>query len=170
MAMGGFILAIGLEVVPFPEESIHAPRWVIAAAGLAFLFAGVSVVQQAFQIEKFKYLPGLAIFLALTAVANWAAFGPGDRSGEGTLTIVGIPIPVSSELSGRVAFGFGAVVIDLLLIAGLVHWLRSKFGQGQEGKAGPTAARRGSRMHSRESPSAKPRPSLRRDATRGRAR
>ena len=70
MAMGGFILGIGLGVVPVPEESIHAPRWVIAAAGLAFLFAGVAVVQQAFQIEKFKYVPGLAIVLALAAVAN----------------------------------------------------------------------------------------------------
>jgi hypothetical protein len=128
MAMGGFIVAVGTGMVPVPDESIHAPRWVIVVAGLAFVFAGVSVVQQAFQIEAFKYVPGLVIVLALAAVANWVAFGPGDRSGEGTLTVVGIPIPVTSQIAGRVAFGFGAVVIDLLLVAGLVHWFRNRSG------------------------------------------
>jgi hypothetical protein len=166
MAMGGFFFGIGLGVVPVPEESIHAPRWVIAAAGLAFLFAGVAVVQQAFQIEKFKHVPGLAIVLALAAVVNWVAFGPGDRSGEGTLTVGGIPIPVSSDLVGRIVFGFGAVAIDLLLVVGLVHWLRGKSRNGQEGKTGTTTARRGTR----ESLRAKQRPSPRRDATRGAAR
>ena len=160
MAMGGFFFGIGLGVVPVPEESIHAPRWVIAAAGLAFLFAGVAVVQQAFQIEKFKYVPGLAIVLALAAVANWVAFGPGDRSGEGTLTVVGIAIPVSSDLVGRIVFGFGAVAIDLLLVVGLVHWFRNK------GITGTSSARRGTR----ESLRAKQRPGPRRDPTRSAAR
>jgi len=158
MAMGGFILGIGLRVIPVPEESIHAPRWVIAAAGLAFFCAGISVVQQAFRIEAFKNLPGTAIVLALAAVVNWAAFGPGDRSGEGTLTIVGIQIPVSSELVGRIGFGFGAVVIDLLLVVGLVQWLR--------GKSGTTTVGPGKR----ESLRAKQRPSLRRGATGNAAR
>jgi hypothetical protein len=145
IAMGGFILGIGLGLVPFPEESIHAPRWVISAAGLAFLFAGVSVVQQAFQIQAFKYLPGLAIVLALATVANWVAFGPGDRSGEGTLTVVGIQIPVSSDIAGRIVFGFGAVVIDLLLVVGFVHWFREKSRMGHEGKPGSPTTRRGTR-------------------------
>jgi hypothetical protein len=48
MAVGGFIACVGLGIVPVAEESIHAPQWAIVAAGLAFLFAGVSVVQQAF--------------------------------------------------------------------------------------------------------------------------
>ena len=156
MTMGGFILGIGLGFVPVPEESIHAPRWVIAAAGLAFLFAGVAVVQQAFQIEKFKYVPGLAIVLALAAVANWVAFGPGDRSGEGTLTVVGISIPVSSDIAGRIVFGFGAVAIDVLLVVGLVHWFRDK------GKTGTNTARH----NTRESLRAKQRPSPRRDTPR----
>jgi hypothetical protein len=156
MAMGGFIVGIGLGVVPVPEESIHAPRWVIAVAGLAFLFAGVSVVQQAFQIEAFKYVPGLAIVLALAAVANWVAFGPGDRSGEGTLTIVGIQIPVSSDIGGRIVFGFGAVVIDLLLVVGVVHWFRNRSG---------SAPRR-----TRESLRAKQRPAARSNASRSPAR
>jgi hypothetical protein len=88
------------------------------------------------------------------------AFGPGDRSGEGTLTVVGISIPISSDIAGRVVFGFGAVAIDLLLVVGLVHWFREK------GKTGTSAARRGTR----ESLRAKPRPSPRRDATRSAAR
>jgi hypothetical protein len=166
MAMGGFIVCVGLGVVPVPEESIHAPRWVIAAAGLAFLLAGVSVVQQAFRIEALKYVPGTVASLALVAIANWVAFGSGDRSGEGTLDVGGFQIPVSSDIGGRIVFVFVAVAIDLLFVVGFIHWFRSKFRTGRETKSGSETPRRGTR----ESMRAKQRPGPRRDTTTSAAR
>jgi hypothetical protein len=142
LGMGAFISGVGLGFVPVPPESVHAPGWVIAGAGLAFIAAGLSVVQQAFRIERFKYAPGLVIFLCLAAVAHWVAFAPGERESQGRLSVAGLEIPLSSGTVGRFGIGFGAAVMDLLLIAGLVKAFRKK----PAGRAGASVqARRGAR-------------------------
>jgi len=42
--IGGFVMGIGLGIVPVKASSVHAPMWVIGVAGLAFFGAGMSLI------------------------------------------------------------------------------------------------------------------------------
>lgn len=44
IAMGLFLLLVGLGVVPLDPRSVHAPMWTASAAGIAFMLAGLSVL------------------------------------------------------------------------------------------------------------------------------
>jgi hypothetical protein len=43
VAIGVFLLLIGLGVVPVNPRSVHGPLWIVSAAGIAFMLAGISI-------------------------------------------------------------------------------------------------------------------------------
>jgi hypothetical protein len=43
MAAGSFIMAVAADVISVDPSTIHAPRWVLGAAGASFFLAGVLV-------------------------------------------------------------------------------------------------------------------------------
>jgi predicted lipid-binding transport protein (Tim44 family) len=61
-------------------------------------------------------------------VFNWIAFGSGPRSFSGGLSVMGSAGLNGgvSESSGRVFFGIAAVLMDLMVIAMLVKWVRRR--------------------------------------------
>jgi hypothetical protein len=119
IAAGGLIVAIALDVIHAPPESFHAPRWVVAAAGSIFVFAGILLLAG----DADTWLRRLLIVTLVTVFAlpfNWVAFGPGPREFSGTVGTGGVGVTGrASELSGRIAFGIGAVMLDLIA---LVVW------------------------------------------------
>ena len=69
---------------------------------------------------------GTAIVLGLAIVANWVAFGGGERRFTTTTSINGTVVasrPVS-ERSGRFVFGVGAVILDGVLVVLLIRRFR----------------------------------------------
>jgi hypothetical protein len=138
--LGLFIVLISANIIPMPDSTFSAPRWLAGCAGLAILLGGAAVVlarpgATPGSIAANPYLGGAA-GLVLVVIFNWIAFGPGQRAFGGgfALPFIAVSGP-ASEWSGRVAFGVGAGLMDLfvvlLVVRGVKRWLR--------GGAGPAA-------------------------------
>lgn len=138
-AMGALIVLLAAGVIPGGDASREAPRWVVAAAGLAFVLAGAAmIVGYAVAggaapdsdlppgtprwVRVTQSLLGLGIIAALAAVGTWVAFGPGPRAFSVTLPFVGRG--PGDETVGRVAFGIGAVLMWIFLVVFVVVSVR----------------------------------------------
>ena len=144
-AAGGYFLLAGMGLVPAPGAA-HGPGWIVAAAGFAFFFAGISVVLRAFTrtpdassdlapgapdwAKTLYHLLGLAIAIPLALLGTWIAFGSGSRAFQ-----IAMPFGSASggEIFGRVAFGIGAAIVWLyviaLLVTGARRWFRRSPGK-----------------------------------------
>jgi len=145
-AMGVFVILLALGVIPSNAGSWHAPGWVGALAGLAFLFAGAAVIMQTAMtgdrgpdgdlpataprwLRAIYYLMVLTIVGVLAAVGSWVAFGPGERAFTATIPFVGER--VTGQTQGRIAFGLGAVLAWIILaVMARAAWQRL-FGTGK---------------------------------------
>src|SRR6267142_1140243 len=97
-AIGCYIVLVGLGVLPPPGEA-HAPMWVVMLAGLCFLLGGFGVLLPAAvtgEVRNDGELPAGARAFSVSA--------PFGSTGE------------DNEISGRVAFGLGAIITWLCLI------------------------------------------------------
>jgi hypothetical protein len=126
MTMGFFVILVSADVIPVPDSTFEAPRWIAGCAGLSFLLAGAAVALARpggppGTIAANSYFGGAAA-LVLVLILNWIAFGSGPRHFSG-----GISIPFvswsgsSSEWTGRAAFGVGAAIADIV-----VAWLLAR--------------------------------------------
>jgi hypothetical protein len=129
LAMGGFIAGIGFGLVPYDPAKLQAPGWIIAIAGLVFICAGLAVLSATWS-KRSNPPPvfGVAILVGLTVICNWVAFGPGERRFTRTTSVNDDVIVASpaSERTGRIVFGFSAIVLDGILVALVVGALRKK--------------------------------------------
>jgi len=61
---------------------------------------------------------GLGIVVVMGAMATWIAFGRGERHFSMTIALPFVAYqPVKTELPGRIAFGFAALLIWVIVIA-----------------------------------------------------
>ncbi len=141
-AMGFLIIAAAADWVPINPESLHAPRWVLAAAGAVFVIGGALVLTSEIQessryrspwVEGLRFAGGGVIITLFAAVANWIAFGPGERQFTTTISLPLITTVLGAEGGGRLVFGCGAVLLDLLV---LWVWVSGLWRQLRKGSAG----------------------------------
>ena len=140
VAMGLFLLLVSLGVVPVKPRSVHAPIWILSAAGLAFLLAGISIAVGAIHgvsatgevpkdaswwMRMFYYVLGLTAAAALASIGTWVAFGPGPRAFSGTGMF--LLSREAGETVGRIVFGFDAVLTWLITVALAVSGARKLF-------------------------------------------
>lgn len=117
--LGGFAAVVGLFVIGLSiwgsGEGFNAPRWVIASAGAVFFLAGIAIFGRRY---PFFYAFTLAMLVTLFgASVTWVSFGPGERQFTGTVSIPFISLTgPASELSGRICFAPGAILLDILAI------------------------------------------------------
>ena len=133
---GLYPIAIGLGIITPPSVDLPPPDWVPAAAGLMFVFAGVAVIIDygiaggvgpdgdllpgtPFWIRSLNFVLGLGIVGMMAAVFGWVAFGPGPRTFSTTIVLPFLVRhnPHAGELSGRIAFGIGAILLALMFVA-----------------------------------------------------
>lgn len=142
VALGLFLLLVGFGIVPVNPRSVHAPMWTIWGAGVAFMLAGLSISVGAIHgvsptgdlpkntgwwMRLFYYVVGLVIVGALASIGTWIAFGPGERNFSGTGFFL-----LSAEgrnTTGRIIFGFGAVLTWLIAIAFAISGARKLFNR-----------------------------------------
>jgi hypothetical protein len=152
VVLGGVFVAMGLLVVciaaglfAHPEAPLEAPRWVGVCAGLMFVLVGAACIVgfgvaggaapdgdlppgTPFGVRLTQYFLGLAIVSLLAAIFAWIAFAPGPRQFAMVVPFLGRSI--ASETVGRIAFGVGAVLIAVFLIAfGVVGLRRLRKGK-----------------------------------------
>lgn len=116
---GGIASMVGLFVVAMAiwgdESGFHAPRWVVGAAGCTFLFAGIAILSQDY--PQFSVLVRALLLTTFGAVFTWVSFGPGDRQFSSTVSVPFISITRdSSEITGRICFAPGAILLDGLAL------------------------------------------------------
>jgi len=117
---GAFIVLIAADIIHVDPSSIHAPRWVLGAAGLVFMLAGTMVaLQGAFgpnPEESLLYLwlilfIGTAFMLIFSSVFIWVGFGPGERAFSSSVSIGFVSSSgKGSETTGRLIFGGGGLI------------------------------------------------------------
>lgn len=127
VAVGLFLLLDVLGVFPGSAARMHAPRWVALVVASLFTLCGayvllIAVVGEA-MARAFGEIVGIAIFVGLSAVAHWVAFGTGDRGAcSGGVSAMGIGFSTRApDFECRAAFGYGALLMDFILLRG-VAW------------------------------------------------
>lgn len=133
MLAGLPLVLVGLGILQPDPKSLHAPLWVAACAGFAFMAAGATVALGAVSkaehdgsltaeaplfLRMLQYGLGLSVVTGLALVGTWVAFGPGERNFKSSISLLGMSQSVAaSEMIGRALFGVGAVLAWLFLIA-----------------------------------------------------
>src|SRR5437899_6298793 len=113
---GGAVVAASILA---DDARMEAPRWVVSAAGAAFLLAGLALVKSyAFDhgmgqpADVWSPLLGALVCSCFTLIAGWIAFGPGERRFRvsGSFLFLWLP-PSVIEWLGRAVFGLGALLV-----------------------------------------------------------
>ena len=149
-ALVGLIPLLAMTGILPPAQHTSAdpaPSWMGWLIGLMFLGAGVLVMARGiwggatesdgslsrtapWALRALNDVLGTAIACGLAVLFTWAAFGPGPRHfsvgiGIGGLFLAG---PASSDMPGRVMFGFGAalgwLIAALMVRETLRRWRR----------------------------------------------
>src|SRR5258708_33541973 len=133
VAVGIAIALVPLGIVPSSvTDSDGTPRWVAYCAALVFVLGGGALIvgfalaggagpdgdspaDTPLWIYLTQQLLGLGIVGSMGAISSWVSFGSGPRAFTTTSSFSGAR--PASEVVGRIAFGFGAVLIWLFLIA-----------------------------------------------------
>lgn len=121
-----------LDVIPSPESSFHAPRWIVFLAGSLFFMVGMWIIMQGIVGEERARLFGgamaCALVLGLAFLINWVAFGSGSReSCSGTTSFFGLSSSrAAAELECRAVFGYGALFLNVIIVRGIAWWLGNK--------------------------------------------
>jgi len=115
LGMGLFVILTSFGVIPAPDENFHAPRIIVAAAGLVFFLAGFLMLMGViFSAEELRlpvmqwiqFLLVLAVMTAFSGLFVWTGFGPGERAFQSSTTLG--PVTTygqGSESTGRILFG-----------------------------------------------------------------
>jgi hypothetical protein len=132
LTAGLFPMLDALGVFPGSAERMNAPRWVVFLAGGLFFACGLWLTMLGTvgtaRARTFGIALGVLIMMGLALVANWVAFGGGDRNdcGGGFSTLsLGYSSGVA-ELECRAAFGYGALLLDLMLLRGASAWWENR--------------------------------------------
>lgn len=125
-AMGAFFMLAGADVINLNPDDVHAPLWVIGAAGLVFFLAGMMIIFQgiagpgADQITLYKWLQYflvLGMLASFAAIFIWVGLGPGEREFESSVSIGPIGfINQGGEFLGRCLFGGFGLVMALIVL------------------------------------------------------
>lgn len=126
---GGFIAAIGAGWVEVDPSSVHAPGWVLQLVGLVFMLGGAMCYTHVLG-KRVQDGLGVLMMVAFAAVFSWVAFGPGERQFSGGVSVG----PASAggrpgEWTGRIAFGFGSLLLWAIALAIATRWIKSFGGR-----------------------------------------
>ena len=132
--IGFYLVLAALSLLPAPGGP-NAPMWLVLGVGFCFLLGGLWVLIPALVMDERKAeddaspdtpqrlhvaqcVFALAVVMCCAMVGSWIALGPGAHGS--------LPFSTSDSLDmiGRAAFGIGAVVIWLGLIAAAVSGWR----------------------------------------------
>jgi len=134
------LIGAGIVAVPGDPRSLHAPLWVVLAAGLAFFLAGCAALMQTLGragesgelppdsprwLLTVQYLAGIALFASFALIGSWAALSDGPiRLSRG----FSMPAIATDSSTGRIAFGIGAMIAWVCMLAYAVTGWRKLTG------------------------------------------
>ena len=114
LALGCYPMAVALGVIPVQQADLAAPRWVIAGAGLVFVFAGFMILL-AHHSRANDLLAGVLLLL-FGILGAWVSVFSSDEGFSGGLPFL---VPELNVLVGRWVFGLGALICFVLCVYAL---------------------------------------------------
>jgi hypothetical protein len=122
------VMLLALDIIPVDPSKVNAPRWVLFSAGLTFALAGLvmSLVPLRHQ-HPARYMFACSLMCTtFFLVGAWVAlFATGIQGAIGPVAVTG----PAADLMGRVIFGFGAVLLGVLMFYSWRQWWRALRGQ-----------------------------------------
>jgi len=145
IAIGIAVCAMAMSVVVLSVYQLALKANVLAAwefaalpVGMAFAFGGALFALPG-SFVRARALTAALMITALALSADWVAFGPGDSGVRNGFSLHNVRGPLqTSQMLGRLMFGVGAVLADLLA---LWAWVRFFWAPGR----GPATRARSSR-------------------------
>lgn len=135
LLLGGIAAMIGLGLV-HARYAKGIPPWMVTLFGATFAATGVSIMfgavrpddarAQRFGFRLARLLSGVAVLALMATMFGWIALGPGPRTFH--TRMIGPFVQargVSSEMTGRMAFGVCAGVLALMGLTTLIAGIRS---------------------------------------------
>jgi hypothetical protein len=134
---GTYPVLAGLGVV-HGHMSPGVQPWLGVAAGSMFILAGLAIIngyvfagrlqpngdfsaETPFLVKLTQFVLGVAIIGLMFAMFAWVSFGSGERHFSSSISVPGLSSSgQSSERSGRIVFGIGAVVLGFFFVASVV--------------------------------------------------
>jgi len=123
-AVGIGVVALGVHQV-WPKANKFA-AWEFAAlpVGMTFAFGGALFALPRSFVRTRTLIAALMV-TALALTADWIAFGPGDSGVRKGFSLSHVRGPLqTSQMLGRLLFGVGAVLADLLAFWAWVRFFR----------------------------------------------
>ena len=115
--MGVIFLLAGIGVGFVPPDS-GRPNWLMYAAGAVFFCGGVMLLLYRLENKVYGKLASFVFLIPFLAIFHWVSFGAGERNGT-----FSTPFSISQLVNVRTPFAIFTLLIDLAMVAGLIHWL-----------------------------------------------
>jgi len=132
VAIGLAVCAVGIGVVALGVHQVWPKAdkfaaWEFAALPVGMTFAlGGALFALPLSFVRTRALIAALMITALALTADWIAFGPGDSSLRRGFSFNNVRGPLqTSQMLGRLLFGVGAVLADLLALWAWVQFLRT---------------------------------------------
>ncbi len=119
LAVGTLICLVGLGVIPVDPDSVHAPGWVLGAAGGVFSLGGLAIIFP--QRPVVASICGNLIVAMFAAIGIWIAVAAPAEGFSGGTWFLSREQNVSVA---RMMFGAGGAISLLMLIPGTKHLIR----------------------------------------------
>ena len=127
-AMGLGIVALGVVYLVQDPRKLVSGEVAALPAGVAFA-AGGAMLALPERLVRTRALVGALLITAFALTGDWIAFGPGERQFSGGFSSGPVAVHLSpGETLGRVVFGIGAVIMDVLAVLVWVRLLRKLLG------------------------------------------
>ena len=116
------ILLAAFDIGPMSNSAMHAPRWLVAVAGMIFICGGLMLIA-----ESHKVVPWIAGFvtIGMTVICAWIALFGEDEYFSGGPSIFSERIEL---LIARVLFGSVAILGTAITINALRKLFKSSDG------------------------------------------
>lgn len=128
LVVGLAVVALGLHLLEPKADKFAAGEFFLLPVGGTIAFGGaLLVLPQSF--TRMRSLVAALMITALAVAASWIAFGPGDSGLRNGFSLSAAHGPMQTgHMLGRVLFGIGAVLADLLALWAWVRFLVSLGG------------------------------------------
>jgi len=113
--MGVIFLLAGTAICVLPPDG-HAPKWILVVAGVMFAAAGLLLLLMRLENKVYSKIVSGVVLALFLVIFHWISFGPGDRTGTATT-----PFSTSLIANVRVPFAIATIIMDVVIVAVLVH-------------------------------------------------
>ena len=124
VAFGAVFVCIGLGMIAMVHvdpSGLNAPYWVVIAAMLTFVVAGLSVIARALGRERLAEAIALLVVFGLAAPGLWILFDPLEKSCSATS---GFFTREAGDLECRLVFGIGGGITLLVGFVAVAMFVR----------------------------------------------